>query len=65
MPLEPFRVRLPLTDGMVIERDLSALMVGSVFDPIREAPEVFRQVTVQGGTLVWPSGADLCPDTII
>jgi hypothetical protein len=57
-------VRLTLTDGTEIERDLSALLVGPVFQEIRENPARFRQVRVEAGTLVWPNGADLCPDAV-
>ena len=64
-PLEGFQVRLTLTDDRTVERDLSALMVGPIFDPLRSDPERFREVTVEAGTLVWPNGADLCPDVVI
>jgi hypothetical protein len=59
------RVRLTLTDNRVVERDLSALMVGSIFDPLRSDPARFSEVTVEAGTLVWPNGADFCPDVLI
>ena len=55
-PLEGFRVRLTLTDDRVVERDLSQLMVGPIFDPLRSDPGKFREVTVEAGTLVWPNG---------
>jgi hypothetical protein len=64
-PLENWRVRLTLTDGAEVERDLSGLLVGSVFEPIRGDPARFREVRVEAGTLVWPNGADLCPDVVI
>jgi hypothetical protein len=56
---------LTLTDGKTIERDVSSLMVGPIFAPLRTNPEMFRQVHVDDGTLVWPNGADLCPDVLI
>lgn len=65
VPLEGRRVRLTLTDGTEIERDLSALLVGPVFEEIRENPAKFREVRVEAGALIWPNGADLCPDTVI
>ena len=63
--LEGFKLSLELTDGSVIERDVSRLLVGPVFEPIRKDPEVFARVRVEGGTVVWPNGADLCPDVLI
>ena len=63
--LEGCRVELQLTTGAVVQRDLEGLLKGPVFDRIRTDAEQFRQVRVEGGTLVWPSGADLCPDVVI
>lgn len=64
-PLEPHRLRLTLSDGTVIERDVEHLLVGSILAPIRDDPSVFAAVRVENGTVVWPNGADLCPDVII
>ncbi len=64
-PLEGFCLRLTLTDGRRIERDVSSLLVGPIFDPIRADPDLFCQVRVESGTVVWPNGADLCPDVLI
>ncbi len=63
--LEGFKLRLALTDGSVVERDVSRLIAGPVFEPIRKDPAVFAKVRVEGGTVVWPNGADLCPDVLI
>ncbi|MFN0165700.1 MAG: DUF2442 domain-containing protein [Bryobacteraceae bacterium] len=63
--LEAFKVRLDLTNGQTVERDLGALMRGPVFEPLRRDPAHFRQFRLQGGALVWPNGADLCPDVLI
>jgi hypothetical protein len=65
IPLGQFRLRLTLSDGSVIDRNVAPLMVGPIFDPLKADPAVFRQVRVEQGTVVWPNGADLCPDTII
>ena len=64
-PLEGFRLRLRLTDDTVIERDVSELLRGPVFEELRRDPEKFRDVRVHGGTVVWGNGADLCPDVLI
>ena len=65
VPLEGFRVRLKLTDGREVERDLGGFLTGPVFAGIRGDLERFREFRVEGGTLVWPGGADLCPDVLI
>jgi hypothetical protein len=64
-PLEGYRVRLKRTDGRIIERDLAEHLTGPVFADIRSNPERFRELRVEAGALVWPGGADLCPDVLI
>ena len=64
-PLDGHRVRLKLTNGRAIERDLAEYLTGPVFADIRSSPERFRELRVEAGTLVWPGGADLCPDVLI
>jgi hypothetical protein len=65
VPLEGLRVRLTLTDGQVVERDLSRLLIGPVFQSVRSDPATFGAMKVRRGTLVWPGDVDLCPDTIL
>ena len=63
--LDNFIVRLTLTSGDVVERDLEAVLWGPVFEPLGRDPAIFRQVLVEAGTIVWPNGADIDPDTLI
>lgn len=63
--LAGFSVRLTLTDGSIIEKDISNLLNGPIFEPLRKDPIQFSRVSVQNGTLVCPNGADLCPDVLI
>lgn len=63
--LKGFRLRLELTDGSVIERPIRKWMTGPVFAELRADPEKFAGVRVEGGTVTWPNGADLCPDLLI
>ena len=65
LPVEGFRLRLTLTDGSIVERDITDLLMGPMFETIRKDAVAFRQVTVESGTTVWPNGADLCPDVLI
>jgi hypothetical protein len=64
-PLKGFRLRLALTNGAIVERDVEPLLTGPVFEAVRENPQVFRAATVDAGTVMWPNGADLCPDLLI
>ena len=65
-PLEGRLVRLTLTDGSVVERDLSALLDGvGIFRRITFDDDAFREVYVDYGTLVWPGEVDIAPETLI
>lgn len=65
-PLEDFRVQLTFTDGSEREVDLAPYLHGTVFEPLRRDPAFFRSVRVDEelGTIVWPNGADICPDVL-
>ena len=63
--LAGFQLRLWLTDGSVVERDVSRLLTGPIFEPVRADPACFHAVRAEGGSVVWPNGADLCPDVLI
>jgi hypothetical protein len=60
------RLRLTFDDGSVGDVDVAYLLGrGPVFEPLRD-PAYFRQVRVdpEGGTIVWPNGADVAPETL-
>jgi hypothetical protein len=58
-------LKLTFADGLTGEVDVLDRMWGPVFAGAR-TPEGFAQVEVDGeaGTVVWPDGADLAPDTL-
>jgi len=65
-PLGGYRLYLRYADGAAGELDLAPLLqFTGVFEPLRD-PEFFAQVRVNPdiGTIVWPNGADLCPDVL-
>lgn len=64
-PLDGHCVRLTLTDGSVVGRDIGALLRGPAFEPIRSDEALFRRVRVRRGTIVWPGGVDINPDVLI
>ncbi|MBF0154323.1 MAG: DUF2442 domain-containing protein [Magnetococcales bacterium] len=65
IPLAGCHLRLFLTDGTEIERDVGPLLRGPLFDPLRNDPALFATVRAEGGGVAWPNGADLCPDVLI
>jgi Protein of unknown function (DUF2442) len=67
-PLPEMRLRMKFVDGTAGEVRLqhfleSPRVNGTVFEPLRD-PDVFRQVGIALGTVVWPTGADLAPDAM-
>jgi uncharacterized protein DUF2442 len=65
-PIGDFRVRVRFEDGLSAEVDLSHLTdYGGVFEPLRDR-EQFRRLRAdgEGGTIVWPNGADIAPETL-
>lgn len=58
-------LRLTFADGVTGEVAVLERMRGPVFDEAR-TPEGFAKVRVDAetGTVVWPGGADLAPDTL-
>jgi hypothetical protein len=66
VPLDGFSVRLGFTDGSERTFDLTPYLRGPVFEPLKADPAAFRSVQVDPelGTIVWPNGADICPDVL-
>lgn len=56
---------LRFQDGTSGEVDISRSFKGPVFEPLLN-PEFFKQVRVDPeiGTIVWPNGADIAPETL-
>lgn len=65
IPLEGRGLRLTLTDGTVVERDISELTWGPVFDRLRTDDALFRRVRARLGTVSWPDDVDIAPETLI
>jgi hypothetical protein len=59
------RLRLTFEDGANGEVDLSRWEWRGVFEPLAD-PAYFRQVELDEelGTIVWPNGADIAPETL-
>jgi len=64
-PLAGRSVRLTLTDGTLVDRDLTDLLDGPVFERIASDDTVFRRVRAHDGTVVWPGDVDIAPETLI
>ena len=64
-PLHGRTLRLALTDGSVVERDISDLISGPVFERLAADDEYFQRVRVRYGTAVWLGNVDIAPETLI
>lgn len=59
-----YSVMVVFDDGMRAVIDLSDYPDrGPVFAPLRD-PNFFRQARIEGGTIAWPNGADIAPETL-
>ena len=65
--LDGYRVELAFSDGVHGVVDLANRIIGraGVFKALEDL-QFFRQVSVDRafGTIVWPNGADFCPDLL-
>ena len=58
-------LRLTFNDGTAKQVNLSPLLDGPIFDPLKD-PDYFAMMTLDltCGTVVWPNGADLAPEAL-
>ena len=58
-----FRIHLTFNDLTERTVDFRAWLEGPVFEALKD-PAYFREFFVDGGTVVWPNGADIAPETL-
>jgi hypothetical protein len=64
--LARYVLELTFETGEVRMIDLEPMLWGPIFEPLLEDYSLFQQVHVdqEAGTIVWPSGADIAPETL-
>ncbi len=60
---QAFRIRLTFNDGTEASVDFQPWLSGPVFEPLKQTG-YFRKFFVDGGTVTWPNGADIAPETL-
>ncbi len=58
-----FKIRLLFDDGVQGTVDFADWLTGPVFEPLKDR-SYFIRFTVEGGTVTWPNGADIAPETL-
>ncbi len=56
-------IRVSFSDGVERDVDFSGWLTGPVFEPLKNLA-YFERFFIEGGTLVWPNGADIAPETL-
>ena len=58
-----FRILVTFNDGTEASVDFRPWLSGPVFEPLKKVA-YFRKFFVDGGTVAWPNGADIAPETL-
>jgi len=58
-----FRIRVTFNDDCEAMIDFRQWLNGPIFEPVRN-PAYFKTFFVAGGTVSWPNGADIAPETL-
>ncbi len=58
-----FRIRLTFNDLSKGTVDFRPWLDGPIFESLKD-PAHFREFFVDGGTVSWPNGADIAPETL-
>lgn len=58
-----FRLHIVFNDASENTIDFEPWLDGPVFEPLKDS-QYFQRFFVDGGTVVWPNGADIAPETL-
>lgn len=61
--IRDYLLRLTFTDGTEKVVDFSRWLHGEVFQPLADKRK-FKKFLIAGGTVCWPNGADIAPETL-
>ena len=61
--LRGHEIHLTFNDGLSGAVDFSEWLHGPVFEPLTD-PAYFQRFFLDGGTVSWPNGADVAPETL-
>ena len=58
-----YRIHVSFNDQTAKTVDFRKWLEGPVFEPLKDTG-YFRRFFVEGGTVAWPNGADIAPETL-
>jgi hypothetical protein len=58
-----FKIDLTFNDNVQGTVDFQRWLEGPVFEPLRDR-NYFQRFFIEGGTVAWPNGADIAPETL-
>lgn len=58
-----FKINLLFNDGIEGTIEFSDWLKGPVFEPLKDQT-YFARFFIEGGTVTWPNGADIAPETL-
>jgi hypothetical protein len=58
-----YKIHLVFNDGLEGTVDFARWLEGPVFEPLKDVA-YFSRFFLEGGTVAWPNGADIAPETL-
>jgi hypothetical protein len=58
-----YLIHLVFNDGVQNTIDFESWLAGPVFEPLKDQ-NYFQRFFIEGGTVTWPNGADIAPETL-
>jgi hypothetical protein len=58
-----YRIKVTFNDGSEKIIDFLGWLEGPIFEPLKDVT-YFQRFFIDGGTVVWPNGADIAPETL-
>ncbi len=58
-----YTIHLTFNDGVEKTVDFARWLEGPVFEPLKDR-DYFQRFFLDGGTVAWPNGADIAPETL-